>query len=75
MASRTLLSLNGFWAAFITTGWNEVLFTLTRETPGAFSREPMKGTGTSNMSWTSPPESEATWLGCCGMFTCHSSSR
>ena len=35
----------------------------------------MKGTGTSNMSWTSPPESEATWLEYCGMFTCHSSSR
>ena len=35
----------------------------------------MKATGTSNIIWISPPESDATWVAACGMFTCHSSSR
>jgi hypothetical protein len=75
MARRTRLSSKGLRSVAMTTGWNDVLFTDTRDTPRAFSKVPMNATGTSNIMWTSPPLRDATWVACCGMLTCHSSSR
>src|SRR5213592_813490 len=61
IARRTRLSSKGLWSVARITGWNDVLFTDPTETPGARSRVPMKATGTSNIIWTSPPLSAATW--------------